>query len=264
MRAYYFLLLGIVNIYGLGQIKNYSSNFSPAYHSIAAIFNGTNYPFALMTSSVLLMIATMVAGLKVTWQWTRILVVLFLLLYAAVVNSTGGVTHLYQFWFWTSVALAFAPTLKKPNDIKLKISYLRAWSNAQAVFLVMYGLSGFWKMAGAIDQYLRAEPNLFSIDGLSFHLASEIIRANAAPMLGSLLFEHGSWQPLMAFLIVGLQLSCFVGVFLPRIRPGLGIFILMFHLGTFFFLSITYPTNVLLAPLLLMTSWRDLFVGAKD
>lgn len=231
MKAYYFMLAILINIYGLGQVKNFRPDFKPVYLNIAGIFSGLEYRMALLYSSLLLMACCFWAAFHMTSRWPKIFVFVALLLYSAVTISSGGVTHLYQFWLWSAFLLAWAP----PFDL--------AWWGAQSVVLLMYGLSGLWKLIGFFVQISNGDSGIFSPHGLSYHYASEVIRAGADSLLGPWLLEHGNWQPIMSITIVALQLLCFVGIFKSNLRPYLGAALILFHLSTYFFLSINYPTN---------------------
>lgn len=252
MRAYYFTLLALINIFGIGQIKNFRPEFKPIYFSLATVFDGLEYRFALLFSSLILMAVCIWAGMQVTSQLARIFVFISLLLYTAVTISSGALTHLYQFWMWSSFLLAWSPSIKDDSPAELKNIYCLMWSGAQSIVLLMYGLSGLWKVIGFIAQLSRGETGIFSPHGLSYHYASEVIRAGANPLLGSWLLNHGHWQPLMSIAVVLLQLFCFVGIFNKALRHYLGFALICFHLSTYFFLSINYPTNFALIPVLFL------------
>ncbi len=251
-QIYYFTLAALINIYGLGQIKNFQSDFKPIYFNVASIFTGLNYRQSLLYSSVILIFCCFLAAMKVRWRLPKIAVSLSLLLYAAVTNSAGGLTHLYQFWFWSSVMLIWAPSIKDHSNDDTKKFYLVSWWGAQSIVLLMYGLSGMWKCIGFFVQILQNQTGIFMTSGLSYHLASEIIRAGANPVLGQWLLENPDLQPMLAIPTAVIQLSCFVGIFKTQLRPYLGLALIVFHLGTFFFLAINYPTNFALIPILFL------------
>ncbi len=252
LRVYYFTLAALINIYGLGQIKNFRADFKPVYLSVATLFTGLEYRLALLYSSLLLIGFCFIAALKVTWRWPKVAVSLALLNFAAVTNSTGGLTHLYQFWLWSSLMLIWAPTIKKNSSEDDQKQYLASWWGAQSIVLLMYGISGMWKCIGFIVQIFQNQTGIFMPSGLSYHLASEIIRAGADPILGTWLLAHPNLQPLLAIPTALIQLSCFVGIFNAGLRPYLAVALILFHLGTYFFLAINYPTNFALIPILFL------------
>lgn len=252
MKAYYLVLAALINIYGLGQVKNFRPEFKPVYLSVASLFDGLEYRSALLCSSLLLIGCCFWAALQVTSRWPRAFVFITLLLYSAVTISSGGITHLYQFWLWSSFMLACAPSLGADASLQKQNIYYLTWWGAQSVVLLMYGLSGLWKTIGFFVQIFRGAPGILSPDGLSYHYASEVIRAGADPLFGPWLLTHGNWQPPMAFAIITLQLTCFVGIFKSSLRPFLGGALILFHFSTYFFLAISYPTNFALIPILFL------------
>lgn len=252
MRAYYVTLAALINIFGIGQIKNYGQGFKPAYIGIAAIFNNMDYRYALLISSLVLIVACFIAALKISWRWPRIFVFLSLLLFAAVMNSTGGATHLYQFWLWSSFVLAWAPSCSETCSRHAQMRYLLSWWGAQSIVLLMYGLSGFWKVIGGIVQLYNHQTHILAPKGLSYHLASEIIRTGSNPLFGPWLLAHENWQPAMSLAVIVLQLSCLVGIFKLQWRFYIGLALIAFHFSTYFFLAINYPTNFALIAILFL------------
>ena len=189
-------------------------------------------------------------------QSFRILVFIALFLTNAVTNSAGATTHLYQFWLWSAFVLATVPgQFPRVTEHRFRQNLIWGWWGAQSIVLMFYGLSGFWKTEGLIEQLFKGEPNLLSNSGISYHLASEMIRTGSQPLLGRWLLQFQSFSPLLAIGVIVLQLSCFAAIFRPGwLTRALGIGLILFHVGTYLFLAITYPTNVVLVGILLATS----------
>jgi hypothetical protein len=193
------------------------------------------------------------AGIFPRKQVFRALVFVTLFCFNAAIHSFGDTTHSYEFWLWAAFALATLPAKKA------RFRFPIAWWGAQTTVLLFYGLSGFWKVTGAIIQLSRGEPWLFGTKGLSYHLASEMLRVGVHPILGNWLLQNQAFSPLLAAGVAVIQLSCLIAIFRVSWRRWIGIALLSFHLGTYFFLSITYPTNVALVGILLAATPRGSF-----
>lgn len=190
-----------------------------------------------------LFIAAPMVAILSSSKWPPLLSAISLLFMSAIMSSSGGVTHLFQFWLWAQIAIILSPHGQK----------VRA---AQGIVLLLYFLSGFWKLEGGLRQLINGEPSIFSNHGMLSHLASEIIRSNAKPILKDWWFNHEWIGSIFGFSTVILQLGL-LPLFLYyknnlKIKYFIGLSLLSFHLGTALFLSITYPTNVLLVLILFL------------
>lgn len=254
VRVYYFALLGIINGMALPALK-------PGYQYNRLI---TTWPvewlhmIGLKVGIPLILLGTigslLLAGLMPRKQWTRLVAFGFIFFFNAYNSSFGAVTHLYQFWLWTAFALALIPTVDNLNLRKNRQLLLNGWITAQSLCLMFYVLSGLWKALGALLQGLNGEPTVFSPGGLSYHVASEMIRAGSKPLLADLIFNHPWLSPPLAILVAATQMGCIFVLLKPKWQRSWGVALLGFHLGTFFTLQITYPTNFVLVCVLFVAS----------
>ncbi len=254
LRVYYITLFALLNIYGLSKLNPATEQLKPVYLFPLEFLTGANHLTVSFILTALPMFLSFAAALKPTSQSLRLLFVLSLFFFNALANSGGGLTHLWEFWLWSSVVLALLPTIVIKNDIPTKrvekLIYLNGWWSAQAIVLLFYFLSGFWKLVGLIGQLRAGEPNFLSTDGLKYHLASEVIRAGANPLFKSIIYNQPLLSSLMAFGALVLQLSCLPIIFKVKMRPWVGMGLLFFHIGTSVFLGISYPTNFFLLGIL--------------
>jgi hypothetical protein len=256
MRIYYFAILGMANILALPNTIH--TELYPDYRWPLSVFNGADEGKVKLFSALALFASCAFAGIRPVSQLARVLAFCSLFLVNAAVNSDGGTTHLYQFWLWSALALAMIPSERLPwisqTERRRRHRRLIGWWAAQSVVLLFYGLSGIWKCVGLVDQIFKGEPHLLSAKGLAYHLASETLRAGAHPILGDWLLNHEALSPLLAGGVILIQLSCLVAISHAGLRKWVGLALIGFHLGTYLFLSITYPTNVFLIGVLLVTN----------
>lgn len=237
LRGYYLLLgyvtftFGFKRFSGLGESPvSWLPGFDVQQLGLALVF-------AIMGLSV-------ACFLNPHSSWLRKILFFIFLIFEIQFNDVGAATHLYEFWLWSSLALALMPKLntsaKSSEHLTLGIK------TCISIILLLYFLSGFWKTYGAFEQILAGEPHLFTSEGLLFHMYSEIIRAGAKPLLLNFLSTHSFLNPILSVSVVVLQLSCVIGIFKTHWHRYLGFGLLLFHAGTALILDITYPTNFLL------------------
>ena len=265
LRVYYITLFALLNIYGLSKLTAQTEQLKPVYLFPLNFLTGANHLTVCLIITALAMLFSFAAAMRPKFQIFRIFFSIFFFLFNALANSEGGLTHLWQFWLWSSVVLAFLPTIDFKNNRATKrvekLIYLNGWWSAQALVLMFYFLSGFWKLVGFVVQFAAGEPNFLSADGLKYHLASEIIRAGADPLFKRFIFHQSILSPILALSALCLQLFCLPCIFIARFRPWAGIGLLFFHIGTSVFLGISYPTNFFLLGVLFVA---DAVPGQKN
>ncbi len=236
LRGYYLLLGFIVFAFGF---KRFSNLVNPP-KSFFPLLDMQQFGLLLVLS--VLGISIYCAKNPFGSIGRRLLFILFLL-FEIQFNSVGAPTHLYQFWLWSSLALALMPKIHHDENSTHLFWGIRT---SVSIILLMYFFSGYWKVFGAIQQMLSGEPHLFSPDGLVYHMYSEVIRAGAKPLLMPFLMENRFINPALSFGVVFIQLAALIGIFKLNWHRQIGIGLLVFHIGTAFILDITYPTNFLL------------------
>ena len=237
LRGYYLLLGYVTFTFG---IKRFTSlNDSPG-----SWFLGLDLQQLGLALVFIVLALSIYCVLRPYNSWVRRILFLFFFLFEIQFNHVGASTHLFQFWLWSSLALALVPNLTSSEASSEQLK--QGIRTSISIILLMYFFSGFWKLIGVVQQMLAGEPHFFSSQGLLYHIYSEIIRAGAKPMLLPFLSEHTFINPILSITVVALQLSCLVGIFKTSWHRPLGIGILLFHVGTALILDITYPTNFLL------------------
>lgn len=255
IRSYCAGLLALVASMGLQPYSNLPKHFSPPLLwqvSFLSVF-----PFKeIFLISILFVLFFCLCTILLPGSafWRRALFVA-LFCFEGLNSSIGGRTHLFQFWLWSCFFLALMPDIKKiPSPRKQFLNLVYGWYSVIIIILIFYGLAGFWKLIGFFQQFFLGEPQIFSPKGLLYHIASEKIRSGANPMAFELLAQHLWLNPLLELAAVTLQCSCFLAIFFCGSQRFIGLLLIIFHLATYFILSITYPTNLLLVGLTICNS----------
>ncbi|MGF1475239.1 MAG: hypothetical protein ACFB6S_06710 [Geminicoccaceae bacterium] len=189
--------------------------------------------------------------------WARVLVSLALLQFVALNNSFGFMGHGYHSWFWMSVALWFLPNGRPPSGSRGRfhtIRFLLGFSVAPALMLLFYSLSGLYKAVFAISALFTEDISGLAPQAMALTLAWRIFETNAEPLWAHLVIG----QPWLGWpLYLGLyyaELFAFMVFFRPRLHRLWGLILILFHIGTFLFMDITFPEHVLICALFLFMS----------
>lgn len=246
VRLYYFGVIALIFIFGLKKFFNLDHSFVPVDSYLDPIYKIWSFKLLSSINAILIMLVGLFLVKSPKNQTLRVLLFFCFLIFEEQINSIGAKTHLFQFWLWSSLGLALVPTLKKQEiEFKIKNLELGIWA-AGSIILCMYFLSGLWKLIGVFIQLLANEPHLLTRDGLTYHVYSEVLRANANPIAMNFLKSQSWINPILSLGVIFIQIGAILGVFNLKFWKPLGFFLLSFHFGTLLILDITYPTNFLL------------------
>jgi hypothetical protein len=215
----------------------------------------------LESSSLFILHLSIVAGFLgiLFWQYrsVRIVVVFSQLMVAGLSNSFGAINHGYHEWFWIGVCFLFLPSgkLSATNSCRAKrFSFLAIFSLAQGLILLFYSLSGFYKIGSAITSLRDGQVGGFSPEAMALTLANRMTQTDTDALWAPFIIENYwiGWP-----LYLGLYYIEIVSV-MVFIRPDLhrvwGLFLIMFHFGTFLFMEITFSAHVLINGMLFVFS----------
>ena len=142
------------------------------------------------------------------------------------------------------------------------------WLCAAAVLLT-YTMSGLGKLAGAVYQFVRLEPNAFAPGALGAHIAQRLLQTDSHSLLGAWIIEHPwlTW-PAMPFAVY-LELFSFVIAFRPALARVWAVALVVFHVGNYFTMTIAFPPSCFLLALFFFrspfdpgrASWRTYVFG---
>lgn len=203
-------------------------------------------------------------------RWARVLVSLGMLEYFSLHNSFGKIGHSTHLFVMTAFLLVFLPAgWHRPGAVaprRVRQETLLVFWLVQAALLMSYTMSGLGKLGCAIYQVGAGQPSAFSPGALGAHVAQRLVQTHSHSLLGSFIINHPflTW-PLLPFPIY-LELFAFWIAFRPALQRWWALGLILFHVGTIFTLTITFPVACLLLALFFFqspfqpaaTSWRGL------
>jgi hypothetical protein len=189
--------------------------------------------------------------------WVRVLVSLALLQYVALNNSFGFMGHGFHSWFWLSVAFWFLPS-GSPQQLREtrrgRFRFLLGFSAAPAVMLLFYSLSGCYKLVAAIVALFTEDASGLAPQAMAMTLAWRTFETGSEPFWAPLIIEL-PWLGWPLYLgLYYIEVVALVVLLRPRLHQSWGVLLILFHVGTFFFMDITFPEHVLINGLLLVMS----------
>lgn len=190
-------------------------------------------------------------------RWARVMAFLGLLEYAAFNNSYGKIGHSLHLWMLVSGLLIFLPDVTERSGLPsraVRQRFLLVFWSCQAMAMLVYSMSGLGKMLGAIYQLGLGQTNAFMPDALAAIVAERLVETNSHSLLGPWLINHplAGWPLLLGDIY--LQLFAFVAVFRPSLQKLWAFGLILFHIGTYLLMTISFPENALLLALLFINS----------
>ena len=204
-------------------------------------------------------LATNILGaFTVSWRASRVLTFLGLLEYVALKNSFGKIGHSLHLPLIVAGVFILLPAgwdrpapqvPRRPRQETLLVFWL-----AQAAVLLSYTMSGVGKLAAAVYQLLSGETNAFSPGGLGAHVAQRLVQTHSTSFFGAWIIHHPylTWPALPA--AIYLELFAFLVAFRPSLGRPWAALLILFHVGTYFTMTITFPQSCFLLALLFFPS----------
>lgn len=203
----------------------------------------------------------------------RGLVFVGMLEYFAFRNSFGKIGHSTHLFVMTALLLVFLPAdWHRPAALaprRARQETLIIFWLCQAAILMSYTMSGIGKLCCALYQIAAGQPSAFSPGALGAHVALRLVQTHSHSVLGSLIIDHPylTW-PLMPVPIY-IELFAFWIAFRPALGRWWALALILFHMGTIFTLTITFPVACLLLALFFFQSpfqptnvrWREVFAS---
>jgi hypothetical protein len=182
-------------------------------------------------------------------RWCRVLAALGLFQFTALQYSVGKIGHSSHLWVLTAGVLVFLPRLGNSPGWRERQSYLNVFWTAHALVLLTYSMSGLGKVVGAVWQAGLGERTFFHPQGMALHIAERLTETHTESSTGRWLVDHlwVSW-PLM-WGAVYLQFFAFWAIFRPALLRVWTVGLIVFHLATYFVLTIRFAPPVLLLAL---------------
>ena len=188
----------------------------------------------------------------------RLGVFLGLLEFAALSNSFGKVGHSLHLLVLVSAALVLLPGgWTRPAALasrRLRQATLLVFWLAQGTILLSYTMSGLGKLGGALVQLAAGEPTVFSPGAFGAHIAQRLVQTSSHSTLGGWIINHPylAW-PLMPG-AVAVETLAFLAAFRPALARPVATLLILFHVGTYYTMTIVFPQNCLLLALFFFVS----------
>ena len=204
---------------------------------------------------------SIVAGLLGVFWWrrrsVRVLVVLAQLLVAAYINSQGAINPSLHMWLWVGVCFIFLPN-GRDSGLRAKrrdrMAFLIAFSAAQGLVLLFYSLSGIYKVSSAVVALLSGKVSGFAPEAMALTLAQRSVQTGTDPIWAPFVIEHPlvGWPLYIGFYYI--EFAALMVFLRPELHRLWGTVLVLFHFGTFLFMSISFPAHVLINSMLLIFS----------
>jgi hypothetical protein len=212
------------------------------------------------TILVLYVIGALLAAIWPARRWARFAAFLGMFEYVAFINSFGKTGHSLYIWMLTSFLLVFLPTDWKNGRTPsrcVRQRFLLVFWGCQAFVLMVYSMSGLGKVGGAIYQLLAGQINFVGPGGLASLIAERLLRTHSQSFLGPWFIDHPALGYPLMLGVMYLQLFSFWVTFRPNAQKFWATGLILFHIGSFFILTVSFPQNVfLLALLFLHSPWE--------
>lgn len=257
VRIYYaaMLLIAYQEMAPLWKMALNGGDFAPLWPIFWANDAGTAGSVLLIS----LMISAVLAVALPDHRWPKIFVGLSFLSIAAFRSSfgLGSVNHGHHYWIWVGFCFCFLPngpqaTLRSSKSKRYR--FLLTFFFTQALILLFYSMSGFWKIAAAIEALINGKMNAFHPEALAMIATWKMIQLDRITMLGPLLADH-PWLGWPAYLwVIYIEIVALMVLFRPALHRLWGVMLICFHIGTFLLLGINFPKHVLVLTILFVWS----------
>ncbi len=205
----------------------------------------------------ILSIGTLAAAIFPHGRIARTLAFIGLLEYAALASSFGKINHGYHLWVLTSLLLIFLPggwVRQASLTGQQKGNYLCLFWGCQGMILLVYTMSGLWKVQEGFIQLFHGQANAFSPDALALQTADGLLQTRSQTLLGPLFIAH----PLLGWPVylgtICLELLSIVMWFRPSLHKLWAIGLIGMHLGIYLTMGIPFIDNILLLALFFFAS----------
>lgn len=256
--AYYYYIIPIVGFIEISNRLNMRPLTSPPWSLWwASGFDRT----AFVNGSEIFFIAAAFVGIFFyRYRAARILVFLAFALIHALESSSGSVNHQLYNWVYTSFIFIFLPDIwDTPHEDANKKFLLTVWW-AQALVMLTYTMAGLNKVIVGLVQFFSGQINSFSPDAFAYHIAYWVPLLQVNAIFAPFIVEH----PLLGYLpylfVIVMQVSALYTVIRPRLQKIWAAFLVLFHIGTYLTMGISFFPVI---PLLIVLFFNSPFLKAR-
>ncbi len=220
--------------------------------------SGTLWPNGVKALFFFYLSSNVLAALLPGWRSLRLAACLGLLEYVALKNSYGKISHSFHLPLLAAGVLVFLPAgwdrpAARTGRALRQGTVLIFWT-CQAAVLLTYTMSGLGKLGGALYQLARGQASAFSPGSFGVHVALRLLQTHSRSDLGSWIIHHPwlTWPAMPA--TIYLETFAFLVAFRPALHRPWAAVLILFHLGTFFTMTIIFPQSCFLLALLFFQS----------
>ncbi|MCH9646720.1 MAG: hypothetical protein K0U98_00700 [Deltaproteobacteria bacterium] len=191
------------------------------------------------------------------YRIARAVVFLSLLEFLAFKFSFGSVNHGDHLGVLLSFVLIFLPSgwqafPRAPR--RVRAATLSVFSGCQGMILLIYSMSGMWKVGGVVEQLLLGETPYIAPQGLAQQIASKLLSEDSRTLLGPWLIDH--WWVGWPLMVGALYLEFFSlwMIARPSLHRSWGLGLIALHISSHLTLGVGFAQNSLWLALFLVFS----------
>ena len=192
-------------------------------------------------------------------RWPKVLVFLSFLSTAAFRNSfgLGSINHGQHYWIWLGFCFCFLPCGSQ-DDLRHsktgRFRFLLTFFFTQALILLFYSMSGFWKIAAAIEAMISGKMSALHPEALAMIATWKMVQLDRVTMIGPFLADY-PWIGWPAYLwVIYIEIVALLILLRPALHRLWGVMLIGFHIGTFMLLGISFAKHVLVLTILFVWS----------
>ncbi len=171
--------------------------------------------------------------------------------------SFGKITHHWHAWFFTGFVLALSDTEPAPLGVRRRLHVQRnltVFWFAQALVLLFYSLTGFWKLVGLVIQGSAGSLTYLSPGALATQIAHASLVSGASPLAAPWVAVHPALAWLGVVGVLYLEVCAFVVAFRPALQPAWAAALIGFHLGVRVTMDLDFTGQAVTVALLFLRS----------
>lgn len=209
---------------------------------------------AIYTVLTMFLVGAILGAVLGKYRICRIAAFLGLFQFVAWNNSYGKIGHSLHVLLFISFVLIFLPTGWHRKDVgwATRQHTLFTYWSAQAIPLIAYSMAGLIKVACGIWQVSKGEASVFGIEGLPRHVADRLLQTGSETPLGPWVIENPWLVAPGMWITLYLELFAFWALFRPATRIWFAGGLLVFHVASYYTMTIIFPQNVFLLLLMLI------------
>lgn len=179
------------------------------------------------------------------WVAGRVALALGLLLYWAYNNSFGKIGHSLHGAVLMALVLVFLPGRLSKTRTDRHRTVLVCWT-ALATLLMTYTMAGWIKVVVALVQMWEGQVHIFQPDALARQVANRLMQTGEETTLGVWMIALGAWSFPFIMGVLYMEFVALWAAFRPRILPWIAGGLILFHVASFFTMTILFVENCVL------------------